>query len=158
MEFGNSSVPIVQTILYFTCPLCDSILEYPDMKYYIPLWNPKYVRHWCSLPVAPIEGGWGPSPPQDFQNNINFIGFIDSMFNMYMHIKLQYFLVHELTSLGGADTGHLAWRRKKYLFLRHKNFCPPRNLWIGATVAYINCTQIIEKGPLTMNTELSFNL
>ena len=33
-------------------------------------------------------GGWGPSPPQDLQNNINFFGFIDSMFKMYMDIKL----------------------------------------------------------------------
>ena len=46
------------------------------------------------------------------------------MFNMYMHIKLQYILVHELTSLGGADTGHLAWRRQKIWFLRHKKICP----------------------------------
>ena len=38
-----------------------------------------------SLPVGGLAEG---IPPQDFQNNINFIGFIDSIFNMYMHIKL----------------------------------------------------------------------
>ena len=38
--------------------------------------------------VASIEGGWGPYLKQDFQNNINFIGFIDSIFDRYMHIEL----------------------------------------------------------------------
>ena len=37
--------------------------------------------------MAPIEGAGG-SAPQDFQNYTNFIGFIDSVFNMYMYIKL----------------------------------------------------------------------
>ena len=50
------------------------------------------VFRYCScsryiVAEAPIEGGWGPSPPrpQDFQNNVNFIGFItciDSIFNI----------------------------------------------------------------------------
>ena len=36
-----------------------------------------------------LRGAGGPSPPpQASQNNINFIGFTDSMFNMYTHIKL----------------------------------------------------------------------
>ena len=60
------------------------------------------------LPVAPIEGGWGAIAPQASQYNINFIGIIDSMFNMYMHIKLQYISVCELTSIEGADWGLLA--------------------------------------------------
>ena len=59
--------------------------------------------------VAPM--GPPPSralPPQDFQININFkncIVFIDSIFNMhklYMHYKLWYLLVHELTSIKGV--------------------------------------------------------
>ena len=39
---------------------------------------------WLTFPsVAPIQGaGEGRRPPQASQNNINFIGFIDSMFNM----------------------------------------------------------------------------
>ena len=42
-------------------------------------------QQWCQLG----GGGAGAPSPQDFQNDIfflNFIGFIDSMFNMYTHI------------------------------------------------------------------------
>ena len=68
--------------------------------------NPQ-PTHLCNrgaaeVAVAPIEGAGG-QRPQDFQNNIHFLGFIDSIFNMYMHIKFCYLLVHELTSIGGAD-------------------------------------------------------
>ena len=35
------------------------------------------------------------------------------MFNMHMHIKLQYFLVHELTSIGGADQGAIKALQKR---------------------------------------------
>ena len=49
-------------------------------------------RTWSAGSGARIEGAGGAVAPfQDFQNDIfffNFIGFIDSMFNMYRHIKL----------------------------------------------------------------------
>ena len=112
--------------------------------------EPAVENAWCHKDVSRIKklyllktakaqwpqlGDWGPSPPpppQDFQNNINFIGFIDSVLNMCMHIKLQYLLVHELASIGGPDKGLFAWRRKKK-FHRQNNLPLPRNLWIGAT-------------------------
>ena len=59
---------------------------------------------------------------------------------MYMHIKLQYILVHELTSIGGADMGLLAWPHRKKFPYAIKNFALPRNLWIGAT----GCLIILE--------------
>ena len=37
--------------------------------------------------VAPIRG-WGRPPTHKIPKTIIFFGFIDSMFNMYMHMKL----------------------------------------------------------------------
>ena len=34
-----------------------------------------------------------------------------------------------MTSIGGADTWDLAWRRKKMLFLRHEKFCPQQKFF-----------------------------
>ena len=52
-----------------------------------------YVRIICDAPSMQwrhLRGAGGNRPSQDIQNNIYFTDFIDSMFNMYMHIKLWY--------------------------------------------------------------------
>ena len=45
---------------------------------------------------------------------------------MYKHVKLYYISVHELLSIGGADTELLARQRKKKFLPRQKKFCPPK--------------------------------
>ena len=48
---------------------------------------------------------------------------------VYTHQALA-FLVHDLTSIGGADMGHLAWRHIKTLFLHHTKFStPPKKIF-----------------------------
>ena len=64
------------------------------------------------LPVALIEGAGGHRPLKI--SKLIQILILILMFDMYMHIKLLYLLVSELTSIGGANTEHLlAWQRKK---------------------------------------------
>jgi len=82
-------------------------------------------RGWSSISGANWGAG-GPSPPQDSQN---FFFYLFHRFNvqyMYKHVKLYYISVHELLSIGGADTELLARQRKKKFLPRQKKFCPPK--------------------------------
>ena len=50
-------------------------------------------------------GGWRrPPPPPRFPHFFYWFHWFNVQY-MYMHIKLYYILVHEFTSVGGADTG-----------------------------------------------------
>ena len=94
-----------------------------QLIYYEMIW---YVMD--DIWISGANWGLGAVVPQDFQNNINFIGFIDSISNMYMHIKLHPLLVHELTFIVGADTKHLAWRRKRIFSTSYKILPPPQEV------------------------------
>ena len=76
-------------------------------------------------------GGWGavaPPPPQDSQK---FFFYLFHRFNvqyMYKHVKLYYISVHELLSIGGADTELLARQRKKKFSPTPKKILPPQEI------------------------------
>ena len=70
------------------------------------------------------RGTVGHCPPR-FPNNINVIGFIDLVFNMYMHIKLQLHFSTWIDFNRGCWQEAFGMKSQKSLFLCHKNFCPP---------------------------------
>ena len=101
-------------------------------------------------PVAPIGGGWGGRRPPKIPKNFFFYWF--HRFNvqyMYKHVKLYYISVHELLSIGGADTELLARQRKKKILPRQKKFCPPKKFvnwrpWLDHAINAIN-VKVISK-------------
>ena len=88
-------------------------------------------RFWSGHSVAPIGGGgWGgPSPPpQDSKKKFCYLFHRFNVQYMYRHVKLYYISVHELLSIGGADTELLARQRKKKFLPRQKKICPPQEI------------------------------
>ena len=89
------------------------------------------VKQWRQL-----RGAGGPSPPR-FPKWYIFWKFHRFYWFNVQYVQAYQDLVHFSTwidfNIESDDTGFSAWLRKKIVFLRHKKFCPPRNLWIGAT-------------------------
>ena len=70
---------------------------------------------------------------------------------MYKHVKLYYISVHELLSIGGADTELLARQRKKKFLPRQKKICPPPKKfvnwrpWIDPDIRYSPICEKLKK-------------
>ena len=68
-------------------------------------------------------GGAGGQSPPGSPNFVHWFHWFNVQY-MYMHIKLQYILVHELNSIGGADNGAFGMIAQKKFPLPKKKFCP----------------------------------
>ena len=74
-------------------------------------------------------GGWGGAvAPPRFPKKFFYLFHRFNVQYMYKHVKLYYISVHELLSIGGADTELLARQRKKKFLPRQKKFCPPQEI------------------------------
>ena len=70
----------------------------------------------------------GRRPPPKIPNFFSLVSLIQCSIYVLAYQALVHF-----STWTGADTGFLAWRRKKNFPYAQKKFAPPRNLWIGAT-------------------------